>query len=108
MRLHMCGLRLRDFLSGELLCSPSPSTPTQPVITEKTIAAENEVLLANYDDRLASYESQFRAYKTWLDEDARAGLVLVASMENQISTDIVELERSHQMWTSLCSRYEPT
>jgi hypothetical protein len=32
----------------------------------------------------------------------------VASMEDRFSTDIVELERSHQMWTFLCSRYEPT
>jgi hypothetical protein len=29
-------------------------------------------------------------------------------MEDRFSTDIVELERSHQMWTFLRSRYEPT
>jgi hypothetical protein len=38
--------------------------------------------IANYDDRLASYESQFRAYRTWLDKDDRAGSVLMASMED--------------------------
>jgi hypothetical protein len=32
----------------------------------------------------------------------------VASMEDRLSADIVELERSHQMWTFLRSRYEPT
>jgi hypothetical protein len=34
------------------------------VITEKTTAVEKEKLLADYEDRLASYESQFHAYKT--------------------------------------------
>jgi hypothetical protein len=52
------------------------------VITEKTTIVEKEVLLANYDDWLASHESQFCAYRTWLDEDARASSVLMASMED--------------------------
>jgi hypothetical protein len=52
--------------------------------------------------------TQFHAYKTWLDEDAWDGSVLVASMEDRFSADIVELERSHQMWTFLRNRYEPT
>jgi hypothetical protein len=67
---------------GELPCPPSPSTPAQPIISEKTTAAEKEVLIVDYVDRLASYESQFRAYMTWLDEDARASSILVASMED--------------------------
>ena len=41
--------------------------------------------------------SQFATYKTWLDEDARAGAVLAASMEEQISADIVGFEHAHQM-----------
>jgi hypothetical protein len=82
MRRHMRGLRLWNFLTEELPCPPSPSAPTQPVITKKASAGEKEVLLVDYDDRMTSYESQFCAYKTWLDEDARAGLVLVASMED--------------------------
>jgi hypothetical protein len=57
MRLHMRGLRLWDFLMGELPCPPSPLTPAQPVITEKTTAAEKEMLIVDYDDRLALYES---------------------------------------------------
>jgi hypothetical protein len=64
MRLHMHGLRLWDFLTGEIPCPPRPSTPTAPVITERTTAVDKENLLADYDDRLASYESQFHAYKT--------------------------------------------
>jgi hypothetical protein len=55
------------------------------------------MLIAYYEDRLALYESQYSAYKTWLDEDARAGSILVASMEGRFSADIVELKRSHQM-----------
>jgi hypothetical protein len=97
MRQHMCGLRLWEFLTVELPCPPSPSAPAQPVISEKTTAAEKERLIADFDVHLASYESQFRAYKTWLDEDARADSVLVASMEDRFSADIVELEQSHQM-----------
>jgi hypothetical protein len=78
------------------------------VISEKTIAVEKNMLVANYEDRLASYESLYSAYKTWLDEDARASSVLMASMEDHFSTDIVKLERSHQMWIFLHNRYEPT
>jgi hypothetical protein len=76
------GLHLWDFLTGELSCPSSPSAPAQPVILEKTTAAEKEKLLGDYEDRLASYESQFHAYMTWLDEDARDGSVLTASMED--------------------------
>jgi hypothetical protein len=41
---------------------------------------------------MTSYESQFHAYRTWLDEDARAGSVLTTSMENCFAADIVEFE----------------
>jgi hypothetical protein len=68
------------------------------VIPEKTTVTEKEKLLADYEDRLAFYESQFHAYRTWLDGDARAGSVLTASMEDHFATDIVEFERTHQMW----------
>jgi hypothetical protein len=97
MRLHMRGLRLWDFLTGELPCPPSPSAPAQPVISEKTTAAEKEHLLVDYEDRLASYESQFHMYMTWLDEDARAGSVLAASMDDRFAADIMDFERIHQM-----------
>jgi hypothetical protein len=65
------------------------------VITEKTTAAEKEMLIVDYDDRLTSYESQFGAYTTWLDEDAQAGSILATSMEDQFSADIAEFERVH-------------
>jgi hypothetical protein len=76
MCLDMRGLRLWDFLTGDLPCPPRPSAPAEPVITEKTTVVENEKLLSDY-------ESQFHAYGTWLDEDARAGSVLTASMEDR-------------------------
>jgi hypothetical protein len=57
MRLHMRRLSLWDFLKGELPCPPSPTALAQPVISEKTTAAEKEWLLTDYEDRLASYES---------------------------------------------------
>jgi hypothetical protein len=65
------------------------------VISEKTTTTEKEQLLADYEDRLASYESQFHAYRTWLDVDARAGSVLTASMEDRFAADIVDFERTH-------------
>jgi hypothetical protein len=78
------------------------------MIMEKTITAEKEILITDYEDRLSSYESQFYEYRTWLDEDAQASLVLVASIEDQFSADIVELEWTHQTLTFLHSRYEST
>jgi hypothetical protein len=36
-------------------------------------------------------------YMTWLDNDARAGSVLTASMEDRFAADIVDFERTHQM-----------
>jgi hypothetical protein len=107
MCLHMRGLHLWDFLTGELPCPPSPLAPAQPVISEKTTATEKERLLADYEDRLASYESQFHSYRTWLDEDARAGLVLTASMEDRFAADIIDFEWTHQIWSFLHQKYEP-
>jgi hypothetical protein len=48
----------------ELHFPPSPSVPAQPMISEKTNAAEKERLIIDYDDHLALYESQFHAYMT--------------------------------------------
>ena len=45
-------------------------------------------MLDDYDASVESYTSQF----------ARAGAVLAASMEEQISADIVGFEHAHQMW----------
>jgi hypothetical protein len=98
MRLHMRGVRLWDFLTGELPCPPS-SAPAHPVISEKTTAAEKERLLADYEDRLASYELQFHVYRMF---------VLTASMEDCFAADIMDFKRTHQMWSFLRQKYEST
>jgi hypothetical protein len=36
MRLHMCGQRLWDVLSGELACSPFPLAPAMPALSAQT------------------------------------------------------------------------
>jgi hypothetical protein len=91
--LHMHSLRLWDFLTGVLPCPPHHSAPAEPVIPEKSAAIEKEKLLPDYKDRLASYESQFHTYRTWLDEDAHASSVLTASIEDHFAANIVEFER---------------
>jgi hypothetical protein len=78
------------------------------VISEKTTAVEKKQLLADYENCLASYESQFHAYRTWLDEDASAGSVLTTSMEDRFAADIMDFERTHQMWYFLRQKYEST
>jgi hypothetical protein len=100
--------RLWDFLMGELLCPPRPSAPAEPVISENTTAAEKEKLLDDYKNHLASHESLFHAYRTWLDEVARAGSVLTASMKDRFVADIVNFEWTHQMWSFLHQKYEST
>jgi hypothetical protein len=97
-----------DFLTGELPCPPSPLMPAHPVILEKTTGAEKERLITDYDYRLASYKSQFCAYKTWLDEDAQAGSVLTASTKDHFAADIVDFEQTHQIWSFLHQKYEST
>jgi hypothetical protein len=108
MHLHMRGLQFWDFLMGELPCPSSPSAPAQPVISEKTTTTDKEKLRADYEDHLASYESQFYTYRTWLDEDARAVSVLIACMEDRFAADIVHFERTHQMWSFLSQKYDST
>jgi hypothetical protein len=64
MCLHIRGVRLWEFLTGELSCLPPPLALAQPVIMEKTTTIEKEMLIADYDDQLSSYGSEFRAYRT--------------------------------------------
>jgi hypothetical protein len=85
------------FSQGKLPCLPRPSASAEPVFTEKTTTDEKDKLFSDYEDRLPSYESQFHAYRTWLDKDACAGSVLIASMEDCFAANIMEFERTHQM-----------
>jgi hypothetical protein len=52
MFLHIHGLHLWEFLTGELPYPPSTLAPPQSVISEKTTAAEKKRLIEDYDDRL--------------------------------------------------------
>ena len=108
MRWHMRGLRLWEFLSGELPCPALPDRPVQPVIPPENSEEEQKKLREAYDDDMASYMSHFRAYRTWLDEDARAGAVLVASMEKHLAGEVIRLDHAAQMWAVLRQRYEPS
>jgi hypothetical protein len=48
------------------------------------------------------------AYRTWLDENARAGSVLTASTEDHFAADITDFKWTHQMWSFLRQKYEFT
>jgi hypothetical protein len=45
---------------------------------------------------------------TWLDDDACAGSVLTATMEDRFAADIVNFEQTHQTWSFLHQKYEST
>ena len=107
-RWHMRGLRLWEFITGDIPCPSPPVVPVKPTIPDKTTDDVKTKMLDDYDASMESYVSQFATYRAWLDEDARASAVLAASMEEQISADIVGFEHAHQMWVFLRERYEPT
>jgi hypothetical protein len=80
----------------------------QPVIPPRTSEDEQKKLREAYDDDMTSYMSHFRAYRTWLDEDARAGAVLVASMEKHLAGEVIRFDAAAQMWAFLRQHYEPS
>jgi hypothetical protein len=73
--------------------------PVCPTIPEKATNEEKDKLLADFDDLATSYASQFSAHRIWMHEDARAGSILVASMEDQFAAEVVHFDQSHQMWS---------
>ena len=56
----------------------------------------------------STLQCQFVACRIWLDEDAHAGAILAASMEERISTNIVIFDRTYQVWAFLLEHCEPT
>jgi hypothetical protein len=82
----MWGLCFLDFLTSELPFPSCPKAPAQPVISDRVTPKTKEQLLADYDDQLASYETQCSVYRIWLDKDARVGSILTASMEDRFAT----------------------
>ena len=55
----MRGLRLWEFLTGDIPCPPPPSVPVRPIISDKATDAEKTKILADYDASMESYASQF-------------------------------------------------
>ena len=104
----MRGLRLWEFLAGDIPCQPPLVVPVRRTIPDNATDAVKTKLVDEYDAIMESYASQFAAYRTWLDEDACAGAVLAASMEEHLSVDIVGFDHAHQMWAFLRERYEST
>jgi len=110
LRWRMHSLRLLEFLNGDIPCPPLPIVPVKPTIPDKAADDMKTKLLDDYDDSMESYVSQFAAHRTWLDEDARAGVVLAASMEERLSADIVGFDHAYQMsavWHQLDSISPP-
>ena len=105
---HMRGLQLWEFFSGELPCPALSARLVQPVIPLGTSKDEQKKLHEAYDDDMASYMSHFWAYLTWLDEDARARVVLIASMEPHLAGEVIGLDHATQMWAFLRQYYEPS
>lgn len=68
------------------------------MISDKVPSKTKEQLLAYYDEQLASYEAQFSAYRTWLDDDARVGSILTVSMDDHFGAEVIESDSSHQIW----------
>jgi hypothetical protein len=64
-------------------------------------------LRETYDDDLASYMSHFKAYQTWLDEDAHAGAVLVASMDERWATYVARLNHALKCGPFFASTMSP-
>lgn len=65
-------------------------------------------LLDNYDACLAAYDSEYAAYRTWIDEDAAAATILIVTIEDHLSANIVDFEYTPHMWTFLREWYEIT
>jgi uncharacterized protein (DUF1015 family) len=103
---HIRGLRLWKFVTGDIPYPPPPVAPVRPTIPDK--AADDVKTMSMMLVCMKSYAYQFAAYRTWLDEDAHAGVVLIASMEERLSADIVNFDHAYQMWAFLRERYEPT
>ncbi|WP_284123659.1 hypothetical protein, partial [Klebsiella pneumoniae] len=76
MRWHMRGLRLWEFLTGDLPCPPAPVAPVPLAIPDQATDEDKKKLQDDFAALEKSYEAQFSAYRLWLDEDARAGSIL--------------------------------
>ena len=86
----MHGLRLWEFLTGDIPCPPPLVVPVIPTIPDNAADAVRTKLLDDYDASMESYASQFAAYRTWLEEDARAGDVLLTPYFNMCQGRVLQ------------------
>ena len=108
MQVHMAGQRLWGFLTGDRPCPPCPTLPSaEPVIPPDADDAAQEDILAAFHAELETYQTDLAAYESWLHDDAQAKAIVVASMDVDLSMDIVSLATSQLMWARLRQQYEP-
>ncbi|KAM3255191.1 hypothetical protein ACQJBY_048528 [Aegilops geniculata] len=128
MRIHMRGIHLWGVLSGEVCCPPRPVPPVAPtpptpsvLPTDANQVAKDAAKLADeaadraYDERVLAYEEALQTYHgalsvytQWLDDDARAAAVLIASVLPQFASEFLGLPTVFEMWTRLRQRYQPS
>jgi hypothetical protein len=53
----MCGLRIWEFITGDIPCPPPPVVPVKPTIPAKATDAEKTKILEDYDASMESYAS---------------------------------------------------
>ena len=97
MRLHMRGQRLWDFLTSELPCPPRPVPPIEPVLPKDASEDTRKEASDAFEDAMETFQTQYAAYKIWIDEDKRASTILVASMEVHLTGDVVGLTSAQLM-----------
>ena len=72
-------------------CPPRPALPAEPVFPKDAFEDARTKASEVFEDAMEIFQTQNAAYKTWIDEDARAFAILVAIMEVQFTRDVVGL-----------------
>ena len=89
MHLHICGQRLWDFLTSELPCPSRPVPSLELVLSNDVSEDTRKEAYDVFENAIETFQTQYAAYKTWIDEDTSA--ILVASMEVYLTWDVVGL-----------------
>ncbi|XP_034585273.1 uncharacterized protein [Setaria viridis] len=98
-RITLQARGLWGHITGESACPPAPVPPPQP----QANAAKEVVDAAN--KAFKDYQSALDAYKQWDVDDARAMLILLHSVEANITH--LQPESAQQMWAHLKQLYQP-
>ncbi|WVZ60284.1 hypothetical protein U9M48_010330 [Paspalum notatum var. saurae] len=87
--------------------SAAPVAPVPLAIPDRCYDEDKKKLRDDFAALEKSYADRFGAYRLWLDEDARA-VPFSALVWSIGSSQIVDFDRSHRMWSFLRDRYEPS